>query len=94
MEGRDGEASSQPPVRKQPRAAVPLHTGALVPATVRGFTGWHVCGRQLWCMCATGRGPRFFSGTKDEQYKKPGTKYAPAPLESSTSRAYKHSKKQ
>lgn len=35
MEGRDREASPQPPV--------PQHTQVLVPAKVRGLYGWHMC---------------------------------------------------
>lgn len=37
-----GEPNPQPPARRRGRAAVPHHTGALVPASERRVTGWHV----------------------------------------------------
>lgn len=36
------EPNPQPPARRRGRAAVPHHTGALVPASERRVTGWHV----------------------------------------------------
>lgn len=46
-----GEQNPQPPARRRGRAAVPRHTGALVPASEGRVTGWHVSHGALLCFC-------------------------------------------
>lgn len=62
-----GERNPQPPARRRGgRAAVPHHTGALVPASERRVTGWHVSHGELLCFCLGREGGRGGAHQKKE----------------------------
>lgn len=61
-----GEPNPQPPARRRGRAAVPHHTGALVPASEGRVTGWHVSrGDAFMFLCVCGRRCSPKGGTLD-----------------------------
>lgn len=71
----DGAASPQPPVSRRGRAAVPHHTGVLVPAWARRLTGWHVSrGGALMCVCVCVWAEMFARGKRKTTTKKKRTK--------------------